>query len=298
MADTKISDLAEGTVLSDADEFVFVDKSDTSMSAAGTDKRTLWSTIKAAIIAFLGTSAVVSAKAWRGQIHGLTLSNNTTDATNDIDIAAGQAWDNTNDVLLDLTSVYVKRLDANWAVGTNQGGLDTGSKTNSTWYHVWIIRRSDTGVVDVLLSASATSPTMPSNYDGKRRIGTIYNNSSGVISPFTQTEDEFFLTTAVQNTSTPSVGAANLTMRTPLGIRTRAIVYLYVAATTTAKSLSAYSIGGELHEVRGPVGDFDSRTITLRTNTSSQIGYFTSSASDITISIVTYGWYDSRGRYS
>lgn len=242
--------------------------------------------------------AASSAKGWRGHIFGLTLSNNVSDATNDIDIAAGSTWDNTNDVLLVLTSSYTKRLDANWAVGTNQGGLDTGSKANSTWYHVWLIRRSDTGVVDVLFSASATSPTMPTSYDGKRRIGTIYNNSSGVISPFTQVDDDFLLGTGVVATTTPSTGAANVTLRTPLGVRTKALVYLSVSATVAAKVLYAYAIAGELHEVHAATGNTDSRTLPIRTNTSSQIGYFTSHATDITISIVTYGWTDNRGQYS
>lgn len=39
MADTKISALTALTVLDDLDEFVVVDKSDTSMAASGTDKR-------------------------------------------------------------------------------------------------------------------------------------------------------------------------------------------------------------------------------------------------------------------
>jgi hypothetical protein len=63
----------------------------------------------------------------RGYITGLTLSNNGTDATNDIDIAAGAAVDSTNVEWLDLTSALTKRLDAAWAVGSGNGGLDTGS---------------------------------------------------------------------------------------------------------------------------------------------------------------------------
>ena len=105
-------------------------------------------------------------------ITGLTLSNNATDATNDIDIAIGSARDSTNAADIVLASALVKRLDAAWAVGTNQGGLDTGSIANGT-YHVWLIQRSDTGVEDVLFSTSATAPTMPANYDYKRRIGSI-----------------------------------------------------------------------------------------------------------------------------
>lgn len=49
MADLPISGLDEGTVLADADEFVFVDKSDLSVDPDGKTKRGLWSTIKTAL---------------------------------------------------------------------------------------------------------------------------------------------------------------------------------------------------------------------------------------------------------
>ena len=108
-----------------------------------------------------------------GYISGLILSNNVTDATNDIDIATGAAAsDDASPVLITLASALVKRMDANWTVGTNQGGLDTGSASNAI-YFVWVIRRPDTGVTDVLLSLSSTSPTMPANYTQKALAGTF-----------------------------------------------------------------------------------------------------------------------------
>jgi hypothetical protein len=113
-----------------------------------------------------------------------TIANNATDANNDIDIGAGTEWV-TNGTIWKPVSVaaITKRLDAAWAVGTNQGGLDTGSKANSTWYYIWVIHRSDTDVTDILFSTSATSPTMPSSFDYKRRlrIGAMLTNSSGGI---------------------------------------------------------------------------------------------------------------------
>lgn len=106
----------------------------------------------------------------RSYIQGLTYSNNVADATNDIDIAIGCAMDGTNVRMIVLGSAITKRLDASWTVGNNQGGLDTGSIGNSDYY-MWLIERSDTGVVDVLFSLSATAPTMPTSYDYKRLIG-------------------------------------------------------------------------------------------------------------------------------
>jgi hypothetical protein len=81
-----------------------------------------------------------------------------------------------------LAAALTKRLDANWAVGTNQGGLDTGSASD-TDYYIWLINRSDTDVTDVLFSTSATAPTMPTNYNYKRLIGW-FKRASGAIVAF------------------------------------------------------------------------------------------------------------------
>lgn len=113
-------------------------------------------------------------------INGLTYSNNVADATNDIDIAAGGAMDSTGAYWITLAAAITKRLDAAWAVGTNQGGLDTGSIGNSDYY-IWAICRSDTGVVDVLFSLSSTAPTMPTNYDYKRLIGWFKRVSNTIV---------------------------------------------------------------------------------------------------------------------
>lgn len=113
-------------------------------------------------------------------IQGLTYANNGSDATNDIDIAVGGAMDGTSARMMVLSSALTKRLDAAWAVGTNQGGLDTGSIAD-TDYYIWLINRSDTDVTDVLFSTSATSPTMPTNYNYKRLIGWFKRVSSAIV---------------------------------------------------------------------------------------------------------------------
>jgi len=121
------------------------------------------------------TAAKVAIKAHpRSYIAGLTYANGDGagggDATNDITIAVGECVDSTNVRLLQLGSAITKQLDAAWAVGTNAGGLDTGSIGNSDYY-IWLITRIDTGVVDALFSLSSTAPTMPANYTLKRLIG-------------------------------------------------------------------------------------------------------------------------------
>lgn len=124
-----------------------------------------------------------------GWINGLTYANNAGDATNDLDISVGSATDNgatpSARSLMILTAL-TKQSDANWAVGTNAGMLDTGAVGNSDYY-LWIIQRPDTGVVDVLSSLSSTAPTMPTSYVFKRLFGW-FKRTGGTIVAFTTYE--------------------------------------------------------------------------------------------------------------
>lgn len=115
----------------------------------------------------------------QGYSYGLALATNATDAANDVDIGVGAAAaDASPYALMQLTTAITKRIDAAWVVGTNQGGLDTGVVAASGTYYLWLIQRSDTGIVDVLFSLSAISPTMPANYDRKRLFGRVTRTAS------------------------------------------------------------------------------------------------------------------------
>ena len=110
----------------------------------------------------------------------ITITNNATDANNDIDFSNG------NFIFDDFSGqAYVpamtKRLDANWTAGTNQGGLDTGTKTANTFYHCFAIYNSTTHASDFLFSASPTSPTLPSGFTKKRKIASLRTNVSNNI---------------------------------------------------------------------------------------------------------------------
>jgi len=59
---------------------------------------------------------------------------------------------------------------------TGANALDTGTIATSTWYSVWVIYNGTTTAG--LLSTSATSPTMPSGYTYKARIGWIRTDST------------------------------------------------------------------------------------------------------------------------
>jgi len=56
-------------------------------------------------------------------------------------------------------------------------GLDTGSETTATWYHIWVIYNGST--TGSLLSISDSAPTLPSGYTFKGYVGAIYNSAAG-----------------------------------------------------------------------------------------------------------------------
>lgn len=162
-----------------------------------TNKPTAFNTIKQpATPAYQGVTNFLP-----NYLTGLTLSNDAGDLAHDIQIASGLATDAANTVNINLASAIVKRLDANWVVGTGVGGLDVGASAANTWYHVWLMRRSDNGLVDVCFSLSNAAPTMlptagaviPAAYSQIRRLGAIKTDSSNNIKLFRQYDDHFMM---------------------------------------------------------------------------------------------------------
>ena len=291
------TDTQAGDIVEDG---IYIIRYDTSAnSAAGA-----W------ILLYHDPAAVVTPAPPQGHIYGLTLSNGT-DATNDIDIAVGDAAsDDTTPVLMTLSSAITKRLDAAWAVGTGNGGLDTGSIANTT-YHVWLIRRSDTGVVDGLFSASASSPTMPTNYDQKRRIGSIVR-AGGAILSFSQLGNSFLWTDAILDITANTMGASAVTrtITAPAGVQVDAILTTGVAVNAGLDGrglISSLDEGDTAPGNTSNVGMLNNTGsdmqlfggLTIRTNTSAQLRtHFTVGPTGVTLLVSTRGYYDTRGQDS
>lgn len=258
---------------------------------------------------------MASLKTWHDKvtalplIGGLTLSNNGVDATNDIDIAAGYACATGGGALMTLASSLTKQLDAAWAVGTNQGGLDTGSIANDV-YHVWLIRRSDTGVVDALFSASATSPTMPTSYDQKRRIGAIIRAGAAILA-FTQFGDHFRLSTSVLDidVTNPGTSAVTRTLASvPDGIRVKALFNAFMTNTGAVERMYISELAASDQAPSGTAAPLRNLTmhvagfavssqLEIMTNTSGQIRTrHESSDANTVFRIATLGWTDYRGK--
>ncbi|MRG66095.1 hypothetical protein GH789_12490 [Rhizobium pusense] len=253
--------------------------------------------------------SVVTGAAFRGGLSGLTLSNNATDPTNDLDIAAGAAAsDGTIPAVMALNAALTKRLDAAWAVGSGNGGLDTGSIANGT-YHIWLIQRSDTGVVDALFSASSSLPTMPANYDRKRRIGSIIR-TAGAIRGFYQSGDRFELSPLAVDVAAVNPGTTSVlrTLTVPSGIVVTANVTLqaensgtgvFFAAGLFCPQVTPLPSMLQIKNIRNSAGSvFDGIVpVSVVTNNLSQIYSFcAASDASCTLTIRTLGWIDTRGQ--
>ena len=249
----------------------------------------------------LRSSAMLAA----GMLWGMTLSNNASDATNDIDFAAGVCVDSTNSVFIRCAAL-TKRLDATFTAGNNGGGLDTGSPSNVT-YHCFAIRKDADGSGDFLFSASATAPTMPSGYTYFRRIGSILRESAAIVA-FSQDGDEFLR--AMKNdvsAANPGTSAVSRTLSVPTGIKVRAIMSVGLANGTPANVTGLISSLDVADSAPGVgTANFGNNPVTglttmgqvvCRTNTSGQVrSRLSASDASVTLSIGTHGWIDARGR--
>ncbi len=251
------------------------------------------------------TAATVTTRSY---LAGLTLSTAGSSAT--ISVSPGLAADSANAVLISTASSISKTTSA-WAVGTGNGGLDTGAIANNTWYHHYLIRRPDTGVVDECFSTSASAPTfggnIPAAYTQYRRIGSGKTNGSAQWVLFQQYGDFFFWDVPVQdvNVTGPGTAAVLRTISTPLGVKCEAIINVAIGyagtnynwlATCPDQTDSAPTSALCTFPIFSAGTQADGQ-IRVMTNTSSQIRTRQSnSAAGDSTNMITTGWRDTRGR--
>ena len=256
-------------------------------------------------VLFTNAAPPIPARFLQNYLTSLTLS--TAGSSSTFSVTAGECVDLTNASIMLLPSAYSKTT-ASWAVGSTNGALDTGSIAASTWYHVFIIQRVDTGIVDVLISLSPSSPTLPTNYTLFRRIGSIKTDGSSHWVLFTQLGDEFLWSVAVQdvNVSNLSTSATLFTLGSvPSGVQVRARLRgdivnanagTAVLINSTDESAQVADTPSGNQTVNNPVAGFAAPfNLDVRTSTSAQIRAVAQGAST-SLRIVTYGWFDNRGK--
>jgi hypothetical protein len=249
------------------------------------------------------------------QLSGLTLANDATTPATVLDIDVGSACSDDNTTMMVLSAASFTKAftasNAGWAPGSGAGGLDSaaagaGSLAASTWYHVFLIFNPTTSTTDVLVSTSATAPTMPTSYTKKRRIGSINTNASSQIIAFSQLGDKFLWRTPVQNYSAITLPTAvtALVLSVPLGIQTEAQItaYLNAAAAVYLTIWPSDQTGAGVNIPPGNItiygwsaGAILTQALSIRANTTQNVSIQASAAVG-QFSLVTQGWVDNRGK--
>lgn len=132
------------------------------------------------------------------------------------------------------------------------GGLDTGSESTATWYTVWGIG-SDAGTITALISASATSPTLPVGYTFKGKLGLFYNNASANIVPFYQRGD-----TVTQNLYAEALSGGTATSYTSVSLA----AFVPPIAKTALLRCNLYTSSGA-HDIAAEIAPSGSGTTTI-----------------------------------
>ena len=250
--------------------------------------------------------SIPSSPVLKWYISWLTLSNDSWDLNNDIQIETWIATSSDSNQYIDLTSVMTKRLDAGWSAWDNAGWLATGSKASNTWYHVFVIRRNDWSV-DAWFDTSVTATNLlsTSGYNKYRRIGSINTNGSANIRGFHQLGNRFFWDTIVldRNQGNPWTSAVLSGLTTPAWINTMADLSIEIVDVTfgwtsyhilvtspdsTNEAPTATNTHVAIRWVWGSVAQ-GSVSRFVKTNTSSQVRFRTNySNGDTSVITVSY----------
>lgn len=175
-------------------------------------------------------------------ISGCTLSNNASDATNDIDITACNVRATGSATNINVAAL-TKRLDADWAAGTNQGMRYSGAAIANTTYHIFAISTAS-GTADIF-AYDGTDPTsvLPSGYVNYRMIMSIVR-AAAAISLFHQYNNEVSFDNPTGDFSS-AAGVTTAVTRTltslPTGIKVQAILEAQLVAATTGAGFSYFS---------------------------------------------------------
>lgn len=273
-------------------------------AATATTQASSDSSTKVATTSF--AQSLLGSSVLRSYLAGCTLS--TAGGSGTMSIAAGSCADTTNAASMVLAAIA--KTTAGWAVGTANGGLDTGSIANSTWYSFYVIKRVDTGVVDVIFSTSASTPTLPANYTLFRRIGSGKTDGSAHWIAFIQDGDYVRWSASVLdvNTTNPGNSAISSTLTVPTGVNVQALCNVQLTSGTTSALLQLSDLAAAdeapsdtaapLSQIRtsSTIG-VSSTSVQIRTNTSAQIRYRMGAGDGSTVvRIATLGWLDRRGR--
>ncbi len=235
---------------------------------------------------------------------GFNLSNNTTDATNDIDFPAGYVASAGSSPALLAHAAGTAQLDV--AFGSGNGGR-FDSAISDGWWHCFVIGNGTTVTRGFSKSLDPTAqPNYPAGYSRYRRVGSIFR-TSGAIKAFSQNDDEVLWLNAVADVSDtdPGTAAKTRTLTVPTGFIVDAKIRVLSVGLGGVNFRTLVSSLSQNDEAPGPnsnIGGLFSGTtnaqaaglMRVRTNASGQIRTRGESASSTQLYIHTEGYFDKR----
>ena len=170
----------------------------------------------------------------QGYLFGLTVSNNTGDAVNDLDIAAGVARGSQNLVDILFPTAMTKRADAAWAAGNLNGGMFTGAFAANTTYHVFVIFNPTTSAVDIGFDTNINAANRPAAFTGYRRIASLKTGAAAAWPLFQQNGRKFELASPALDFDSALTAARSLQTlgSVPTGKLFEVLLNVYVAANS------------------------------------------------------------------
>ncbi|MBB5664733.1 hypothetical protein GGE68_002930 [Rhizobium leguminosarum] len=241
----------------------------------------------------------------RGYLFGGEISNNATDLTNDLDIAAGVAATDDAAPGMMVWSAVTRQLDV--AYGTGNGGRFDSAIADGTW-HIFACTNGTLVAIGMSQSLNPTgAANYPSGYTKYRRLGSRVR-ISGAWRRVVQRGDRHMMLDPLPQTGNPiavTTSAALLALSAiPTGIEVDALFEVsYTSATVSAGAEITSPIINDAAPGAGNAGSnvghiqvtnqYTAGSLRVRTNTSGQVRHRGGASGNMYIAV--HGWFDDRG---
>lgn len=224
-------------------------------------------------------------------------------------VTAGSVRNLADDTTLILGSTFTKNIDASgFVAGSGNNGRPTGvSLTANTPYHMFIIRKTSTGAVDIGIDTSlvATNLLSDSGFDTFRRVGTFRLDGTSDIINYKQNGDYFARYSdfaGVQFTGTTGTFDDD-DLFIPNDVRV--IVNITMHYSTSSINSFGWLIPGDApartasttsHNFGGATLDSDTHHLTVMSSPIGEIDFDLTISADGPSSMNTQGYWDRRGK--
>lgn len=225
-------------------------------------------------------------------------------STNSVSVASGK-WRSVaddSDIILASSMTKVLQSSGSWAAGSGGNGLFNGSAAVSTWYHVFVIRNTSTGAVDVGFDTSVSAANIPNGWSAYRRVGAFFNQSSGGILPFIQEGSRVrFLLPQFNINNTSLLNPVLITVTVPPGVKCLAQVNMVVGTQNATGIAYVYSPdetdrnSAGFGSAFGGNGFLSGGQMDVMTNTASQLFCRASALIPSGVFLTTVAYYDFIG---